>query len=54
MDWQAADWIPFLIDELVQLPPDFKYCHLKGKLGDSEIILYVKKRLRKKSSISSS
>jgi hypothetical protein len=42
--WQADGWIPFLIDELVQLPPDFKYCHLKGKLGDSEIILYAKKK----------
>lgn len=42
--WQAAGWIPFLIDELVQLPPDFKCCHLKGKLGDSEIILYAKKK----------
>jgi hypothetical protein len=42
--WQRLGWTPFVVSQVVTLPPDFRNCQLTGTYKDEQLVLYVKHR----------
>lgn len=42
--WQKSGWTPFVVSQVVSLPPSFRNCQLTGTYKDQQLNLYVKHR----------
>jgi hypothetical protein len=42
--WERDGWVPFVVMQVMQLPPNFRYCELKGLYANEQLTLYFRKR----------